>query len=54
LNSNRERERERDSNVDKQNKESYEDRRLFNLNFLFQERLNEKAHYDIGLSNVTP
>ena len=35
-------------------KEGYEDERGFNLSFLLQERLNEKAHYDICLSNVTP
>jgi hypothetical protein len=34
--------------------ESHEDGRGFNLSFLLQERLNEKAHYDICLSNVTP
>jgi hypothetical protein len=38
----------------KRTKQGYEDERGFNLNFLLQERLNEKAHYDICLSNVTP
>jgi hypothetical protein len=35
-------------------KDNYENGRGFNLNFLLQERLNKKAHYDICLSNVTP
>jgi len=29
-------------------KEGYEGERGFNLNFLLQERLNEKAHYDVS------